>query len=115
MKLLQLSPADLRERLRNTGIWLRTGPFSLHVQSRVESVAKGLTDLYGQFEVRDAREAFADFHVAVNPPVCGVGCGLRSNSRLMAWNHSSPCRWTRPIPCWSGASTGASRHTRTTT
>jgi HprK-related kinase A len=68
MKLLQLPSADLRERLRNAGIWLRTGPFSLHIQSRVESVANGLADLYGQFEVRDAHEAFADFHVSINPP-----------------------------------------------
>ena len=68
MKLLQLSPADLRERLRGDGIWLRTGPFSLRVQSGVESVAEGLAELYGQFEVRSAHEVFADFHIAVNPP-----------------------------------------------
>lgn len=68
MKLQQLSPADLRGRLRDSGIWLRTGPFSLRVQSSVESVAEGLAELYGQFEVRNTHEAFADFHVAVNPP-----------------------------------------------
>jgi len=31
-------------------------------------VAEGLAELYGQFEVRSAHEAFADFHIAVNPP-----------------------------------------------
>ena len=68
MKLLQLSPADLRHQLAGTGVWLRTGPFSLRVRSRIPHVAEGLADLYGQFEVRNSRQAFADFHVELNPP-----------------------------------------------
>jgi len=68
MKLLQLPPAELRRQLAGTGVWLRTGPFSLKVQSRVPHVAEGLAELYGQFEVRSVHEAFADFHVSVNPP-----------------------------------------------
>ena len=68
MKLLQLPPAELRRQLGGAGVWLRTGPFSLKVQSRIPSVADGLAELYGQFEVRSAHEAFADFHVSVNPP-----------------------------------------------
>jgi hypothetical protein len=68
MKLHQLSAAELRARLRGPGLWMRTGPFSLRVQSGLDHVAEGLAQLYGQFEVRDAREAFADFHVAVNAP-----------------------------------------------
>ena len=68
MKLLQLSPAKLRKRLAGQGIWLRTGPFSLRVQSKLRSVAEGLFELYGQFEVRDSQNAFADFHVEVNSP-----------------------------------------------
>lgn len=68
MKLLQLSPASLRKQLAGPGIWLRTGPFSLHIQSKLPRVAEGLFDLYGQFEVRDAQNAFADFHVEINSP-----------------------------------------------
>lgn len=68
MKLLQLSPSELRQRLAGQGVWLRTGPFSLRVQSRIPSVAKGLVDLYGQFETRDSHQAFADFHVELNSP-----------------------------------------------
>ena len=68
MKLLQLSPANLRRQLANEGIWLRTGPFSLKVQSKLPHVATALLDLYGQFEVRDAHLAFADFHVQINSP-----------------------------------------------
>lgn len=68
MKLQQLPPKELCERLGDSGIWIRTGPFSLHIQSSILSVAKGLTDLYGQFEVRDPHDIFADFHVSVNAP-----------------------------------------------
>lgn len=68
MKLLQLSPVELRQQLAGAGIWLRTGPFSLKLQSRIPSVAEGLAKLYGQFEVRNPHEAFADFHVAIKPP-----------------------------------------------
>ncbi len=68
MKLLQLPHAELRRQLGESGVWLRTGPFSLKVQSRFPFVAQGLAQLYGQFEIRSAHEAFADFHVSVNPP-----------------------------------------------
>ena len=68
MKLLQLSQPDLRRQLAGPGLWLRTGPFSLKIQSSFPYVAEGLSELYGQFEVRNAHESFADFHVSVNPP-----------------------------------------------
>jgi HprK-related kinase A len=68
LKLLQLSPADLRQQLAGEGVWMRTGPFSLRVRSRIPHVAKGLADLYGHFEVRNSYQAFADFHVELNPP-----------------------------------------------
>lgn len=68
MKLLQLPPAQLRRQLSGNGVWMRTGPFTLKLQSNIPSVAEGLAELYGQFEVRSTHEAFADFHVAVNPP-----------------------------------------------
>lgn len=76
MKLLQLSPSRLRKQLAGRGIWLRTGPFSLRIQSSLRAVAEGLFELYGQFEVRDTQNSFADFHVEINSP------GLR--------------RWLRP-------------------
>ena len=63
MKLLQLPPSDLRHQLAGNGVWLRTGPFSLRIRSRLPRVAEGLAELYGQFEVRSAHQAFADFHV----------------------------------------------------
>lgn len=68
MKLIQLSPIRLRKQLAGDGIWLRTGPFSLRLQSKLPHVAEGLFELYGQFEVRDTQNAFADFHVEINSP-----------------------------------------------
>jgi HprK-related kinase A len=68
VKLHQLPGDALREQLHGAGLWLRTGPFSLRVQSRIESVAQGLAELYGQFETRASRESFADFHVELNAP-----------------------------------------------
>jgi HprK-related kinase A len=77
MKLLQLPPAELRRQLATSGLWLRTGPFSLRLRSSIGSVAKGLGDLYGQFEVRNPHETFADFHVSVDPQI-KLRQGLRS-------------------------------------
>jgi len=68
MKLMQLTPVDLRRQLADSGVWLRTGPFSVRVRSCLPQVADGLSRLYGQFETRSPHEAFADFHVEINPP-----------------------------------------------
>ncbi|HEY9150624.1 MAG TPA: HprK-related kinase A [Gammaproteobacteria bacterium] len=68
MRLQQLSTGELRRQLAGAGLWIRTGPFSHRVQSRIPFVMEGLAELYGQFEVSGADEAFADFHVTVNPP-----------------------------------------------
>ena len=42
--------------------------FRSRCRSRIPHVAEGLAELYGQFEVRSSHEAFADFHVELNPP-----------------------------------------------
>lgn len=66
MKLFQLPRRDLRRKLAGPGVWIRTGPFSFKVQSSIPSVAQGLAELYGQFEVRSEHETSANFHVVVN-------------------------------------------------
>lgn len=68
MKLLQMPPGALRRQLADAGVWMRTGPFSVRLQSNIPLVAEGLAALYGQFEVRDPQQAFADFHVSVQSP-----------------------------------------------
>jgi len=55
MKLLQLPSAELRRQLAGGGVWLRTGPFSLKLQSRIPSVAEGLAKLYGQSSSKPPR------------------------------------------------------------
>lgn len=81
MKLLQLSPADLHRQLAGPGIWMRTGPFSLRVRSGLPGIAEGLAQLYGQFEVRSPREAFADFHVSVES-ASGLRRWIRPQARF---------------------------------
>lgn len=68
MRLSQLPTDELRRQLAGAGLWIRTGPFSQRVRSRIPLVAEGLAELYGQFELDGTHEAFADFHVSVNPP-----------------------------------------------
>ncbi len=68
MKLTQLSSAQLQQQLAGSGVWVRTGPFSVKIQSHLKRVADGLRELYGQFEVRNPDEAFADFHIAIDSP-----------------------------------------------
>ena len=93
MKLLQLPQADLQRQLAMQGLWVRTGPFSLKIQSRFPYVAEGLAELYGQFEVRSTRESFADFHVSVNPP-----SGLRRWLKPQAVFSFDGTRPFKPLP-----------------
>lgn len=59
-----LSATALRQRLRRGSLVLRTGPFTVRIQTRLESVAAGIKALYRDFEL-DAGE-FCDFHVRVD-------------------------------------------------
>jgi HprK-related kinase A len=93
MKLQQLSPADLRRQLAGSGVWMRTGPFSLRLRSNVPDVAEGLAQLYGQFEVRSTHEAFADFHVSVKSTP-----GLRRWIRPQVNFDSDGVRPFKPLP-----------------
>lgn len=68
MRLRQLSTHELSQQLAGAGVWLRAGPFSVKIQSHIKHVADGLRELYGQFEVRNPDEAFADFHIAIVSP-----------------------------------------------
>jgi HprK-related kinase A len=47
------------------GMTLQTGPFSLRIQSRHDSIVQGLSTLYGDFPVGDDH-GFRDFHVSVD-------------------------------------------------
>lgn len=70
MRLSELSQVEVISRLSGDGLKLVTGPFTVRVWSDISSVAEGLAQLYGQFELSDSN--FQDFHVSVKRP-----CGLR--------------------------------------
>lgn len=67
MLLSQLNPHDLRTRLRNGGLRLRMGDFTVHLISPLSGVADGINLMYGGFPLV-TEEGFADFHVTVAPP-----------------------------------------------
>lgn len=67
MNLADLGPGQLRAQLAGPGIWLKTGPFTSRIQSRLRSVAAGLALLYPDYPL-DEPEGFADFHVRIYVP-----------------------------------------------
>lgn len=66
MRLIELSQVEVISRLSADGLKLVTGPFTVRVRSDISSVAEGLAQLYGQFELSDSN--FQDFHVSVKRP-----------------------------------------------
>jgi len=67
VKFRDLSVADLRAALQDTGIFYRTGPFSIHLQSPLAELPPVLHRLYGEYPLLDSTE-FADFHVRLASP-----------------------------------------------
>lgn len=63
----ELSPAALRDRLENPGIFLRTGAFVTHLKTAIPSVAEGVGLLYTDYPLLEKAD-FADFHVSLAPP-----------------------------------------------
>jgi HprK-related kinase A len=72
----ELRAADLASAIRSTGVYLTTGPFTVHVRSSIDDVAEQLARLYEPYPIVSTAD-FADFHVTVRRP-----SGLR--------------RWVRP-------------------
>ena len=66
LTLADLSHAELHQRLRGSGLRLRTGPLVLSITSPVADVARGLRALYAGHAVAET-STFADFHVSVEP------------------------------------------------
>jgi HprK-related kinase A len=72
VKLGDLSPAQLTQRLAHNGVLLRTGPVVNRVRSRIPAVVSGLQLHYAAHPL-EPDDAFADFHVQVRRP-----SGIRS-------------------------------------
>lgn len=93
MKISDLTPARLRERLAGDGLKFQTGPFVVRLQTSLATVAEGLGILYGEFPLL-ADEEFADFHISL-----GLPRTLRRWIRpqvIYTYNGESPFP---PLPC----------------
>ena len=66
LTIADLSLAQLRQRLRSRGVWLRTGLFTTHIQSPVQLIADGLHAMYADYDI--ANEEYADFHIHLGSP-----------------------------------------------
>jgi len=60
--LASLTRAELRRRLREGELVLRTGPFTTRIRSDIALVGEGLARLYAAHAIEDA-DSFADFQV----------------------------------------------------
>jgi HprK-related kinase A len=67
VKISDLTPARLRERLAGDGLKFQTGPFVVRLQTSLATVAEGLGILYGEFPLLPDEE-FADFHISLRLP-----------------------------------------------
>ena len=91
MKLGDLTLVQLRQRLTDTDLALRTGPFVTRIHSPMPQVADGLLRLYADFPL-DTGE-FRDFHVRVGPPP-GLRRWLRPQINFWYDGHSP----FKPLP-----------------
>jgi len=62
LKISELSGSSFISELQSPGIWLCTGPFQIHLQTSIESLARSIRLLYEDFDVVENPQ-FADFHV----------------------------------------------------
>ena len=110
LRVVDLAPAELRSRLADNALVLRTGPFTTRLHSHIPEVARGLSMLYGDFPL--APGEFCDFHVRVDR-VAGPRHWFRPQVNFWVDGHprSSRCRRTTRSPCSNGVSTGVSRDT----
>ena len=91
MKLGDLSLAQVRRRLADNELALRTGPFATRIHSPMPQVAEGLLRLYPDFPL-DSGE-FSDFHVRVGSPT-GLRRWLRPQINFWFDGHSP----FKPLP-----------------
>lgn len=64
--LKDLSPAEVKARLKHGDFKLRCGPYIYSLQSSEQKIIDGLSLLYQDFEII-LEETFSDFHIAMQP------------------------------------------------
>lgn len=67
MKVSSLTLSDLARRLRQEGLYLQTGTYTLHLQSDLAELAHGIALLYADYPLHDGHD-FADFHLSLTRP-----------------------------------------------
>lgn len=67
MKVACLELSELKERLYHSGLYLQTGPFTVRLQGRFDSLSKFIQLLYADFPIAEG-EVIADFHVSLRKP-----------------------------------------------
>lgn len=85
MIVSDLSPDELRRRLRQGGLSLRLGGYVFRIHSPLAAVARGLALLYGDYPLAPEDE-FADFPVSVVPGQF-LRPWLRPQARFLANGH----------------------------
>lgn len=91
MRVGDLPLMQLRQRLSDNVLALRTGPFVTRIQSPMPQVADGLLRLYADFPLDEGD--FRDFHVRVGPPQ-GLRRWLRPQINFWYDGHSP----FKPLP-----------------
>ncbi len=92
MNISDLSQQDLKQQLGGSGIYLRTGPFVTHLQSKIPSVINNFAKLYANNSLL-LGEGFADFHVRLATPR-----GLRHWYRPQVMFHFDDQVPFKPLP-----------------
>lgn len=64
---IPMTSSEIKNQLNGSGLYLRTGPFTVRIQSKIPSVAHNLASLYRDHSM-SRHEDFADFHLRLEQP-----------------------------------------------
>lgn len=68
MIISSVAQRDIKTQLSREGIYFRTGPFVVHLKTRIEDIVNNFYALYAGYPlVKD--DSYADFHVRIDMPV----------------------------------------------
>jgi HprK-related kinase A len=95
VKLGELAPRDVTNRMKRQGLDLDTGPFVVRIQTPITDLADEIRALYRDFPL-DAGGGLADFHITVRRPL-GL-LGIRRCWRQQAMVYLDETRPFEPLP-----------------
>ena len=95
MKLGELAPRDVADRMKGQGLDLDTGPFVVRIETPITDLVDEIRSLYHDFPA-DAGGGLVDFHVAVRRPAGPFG--VRRWLRRQAIAYLDDIRPFEPLP-----------------